>query len=245
MFAYRLIGFFLRKPVTVLMLLIALFILGIIALDKIPVQQLPSGLEVPVIFCRISYMRQDTGISPLEVERSLARPIEEELSTLSGIDKLHSDSYSGSVRFLLFFKQSANMSVMYAEVKDRIDRVRAKLKEPINPPSLFMWNPNDQSVVDCGILWDPKVVSSPFYFIEDVILQRLNNVPGVAKAEISGFVQKSLYIEFISSKVDKHLLNPWLINQKLREDNFLTELGRIKSYDEQLLTVADMTFQSI
>ncbi|MCD4657943.1 MAG: efflux RND transporter permease subunit [Planctomycetes bacterium] len=245
MFGYRLIDFFLRKPVSVLMLFLALLIVGLIAVSKIPVQQMPSGFEFPSVWISTSYVSQDAGISPLEVEENLVKPIEDELSTLSGLEKLHSTAESGSASFWVQFSQDTDMTEMYSEVKDRIDRVRAKSDDPISPPRLFMWNPQNRPIIDCIIMWKRDKVDDPYKYIDNVIMQRLSNISGVARTDIRGLVVNSIYVDLIPSSIEKYNLSTYRVNRALRQDNFMSDIGTIKVFDEKYFAVSDMTFSSV
>ena len=80
------------RPVTVIMLLVAVLVVGSIAYTRIPLGLLPLGLEGQWIHVTVPYR----NAGPEEVEQKITRPLEEALATVPRIDKLRTSSYGSN-----------------------------------------------------------------------------------------------------------------------------------------------------
>lgn len=239
------VRFFLKRPVTITMLLFALLVVGVIANARIPVQEMPAGLEIKFLVVSLDFFRADAGISPREVEEAITKPMEAELSTLPHLERITSRSRDRNSQIILQFGAAADMKSMYSEVKDRVDRVRAKIEEPLNPPQFWTWDPNDQSVMSYGISWDEDYEGDPFFLIEDKLVPLLENVNGVARVDVEGMVDSYIRIEMKADEIARHNLSTFAINSALRGDNFTMAAGTVADGESEYFVVSDARFRSI
>src|SRR4029077_10318463 len=113
----------LRRPVTAVMFYVSLLVIGIIAAFRLPLEILPE-INPPFVAVQLPY----PGSTPEEVERTITRPAEEALATLSGIKEMDSTSGpDGSNIFLQFSDWSRNIAITASEAHDRIDAIRGDL----------------------------------------------------------------------------------------------------------------------
>ncbi len=87
-----------KHPVTTLMAVISVMIIGLVALARLPVDYYPN-IEFPVIAVMTTY----TGAAPEEVEKSITRVIEGAVSGVSGIDYIESTSSEGQSMVTISF----------------------------------------------------------------------------------------------------------------------------------------------
>jgi HAE1 family hydrophobic/amphiphilic exporter-1 len=117
-----------NRPVTVTMCLVALLVVGAVAYTHIPVKLFPSGFDPPHLWVGVQYR----NATPQELEQQVARPLEERLRTVKGIEKIW--SYSSSrwgVDASLRFRQDADMVLAYNQVVDQIERFKPELPEDV------------------------------------------------------------------------------------------------------------------
>ena len=88
----------LRRPVTTIVIFVALSLIGLIASRLLPLEKFPD-IEFPGIFVQIPY----SGSTPEEVERLITRPVEEVLATLSGVERMFSSSDAEQAQIFLRF----------------------------------------------------------------------------------------------------------------------------------------------
>jgi multidrug efflux pump subunit AcrB len=109
-----------RRPVTLLVIFVALLVIGVLAYIRIPVQMMPEGLVEPSLQVWIA----NPGASAQENEQKVVRIIEEQLRTLPGIEGLDSTASDDSAFTFVRFDASTNMELAKAEVRDRVERAR-------------------------------------------------------------------------------------------------------------------------
>jgi HAE1 family hydrophobic/amphiphilic exporter-1 len=94
----------LHRPVTTVVVFVALALVGLIASRLLPLEKFPD-IEFPGIFVQIPY----EGSTPEEVERLITRPVEEALATLSGVERMFSSSSEGQAQVFLQFGWDQSM----------------------------------------------------------------------------------------------------------------------------------------
>ena len=105
-----------NRPVSVAMCLLALLVVGAVGYFRIPVKLFPSGFDPPFLWVGVPYR----GATPRELEQQIARPLEERMRTVKGIETVR--SYSSSrwgVDLSMRFQQDADMVLAYNQVVDQ------------------------------------------------------------------------------------------------------------------------------
>ena len=112
----------LKRPVTAIMFFVSMVAIGLIAAFRLPLEQFPS-IDAPFLFVQIPY----PGSSPSEIERTITRPVEEALSTLTDIQDMQSVSAADNGQLFLQFKWGQNVATKAVEARDKIDAIRTDL----------------------------------------------------------------------------------------------------------------------
>ncbi|MCR4318068.1 MAG: efflux RND transporter permease subunit [Planctomycetes bacterium] len=231
-----------KRPVTITMLIIAVIVTGFLAFTRMPVQLLPGGLQFPVLFIQVPYF--DPTANPKEVEDEITSKVEDALGTISGISDIYSTSNSGGAMVLIFFDGKVNMDSAYAEVYDRMERLRPDFPDGVDRFAVHKFDPNDQPVYDIGITFDEDV-QSPFYLIENNIAKRLEQVDHVAKIDLSGMFQKQVRIQFDRAKLESHRINLATAFQVLSRDNLAMSVGKVTEAGSEYYVRVDGRIDSL
>ena len=123
--------FAIQRPVMMTMLSAIVILLGGISLSRLPVDLLPD-LQQPTVSVRVNY----AGVGPLEMEELVTRPLEQQLSAVSGLERMNSSSNEGSTNINMNFVWGTDLSEAMDDMRMRIDRVRGRLPEDADPPVL-------------------------------------------------------------------------------------------------------------
>ena len=107
----------LHRPIAVTMTLIAIVTLGMLALSRIPISLMPD-IDVPKIVVQMSL----PGSSAQEVEQTAVTPLRQQLSQVSGLRSIESSSRTDAGLITLSFNPGSNMSLLFIEVNEKIDR---------------------------------------------------------------------------------------------------------------------------
>ncbi len=232
--------FALRRPVTVTMILLSLLVVGYIAFSRIAIELLPAGFTPPFLGVWTPYPNS----TPEEVEQQIARPIEESVRTIAGVRRINTNSSSNGCWTFIEFAQGTDMDLAYAQLRDRMDRVRAELPEDVERVYLRKWSEDDDP-----ILWitftQVKPHPDPYLLIENHVQKPLERIDGVAKVEIWGAYEKSILIHINQDLVKSYKINLYQVIQRLRQDNFAISSGFIREGGRKIYVRSLGKFRSL
>ena len=120
--------FSLQRRITVLMLLATSMVVGVIATTGIPLELFPRGYTAPSLNVRALW----SDAPSQEMLDKVALPLEEELSTVSGLANQVTFATTGFSRVFLSFKLGTDMDVAYREVRDRVERAKARMPDDVD-----------------------------------------------------------------------------------------------------------------
>lgn len=167
------------RPVTVVVLLAAILVVGIIAYTRIRIQLMPSGMEDSSLGVGIPY----SNATPQEVEQQIARPLEEAMRTVPGVKSIR--TYSSSrwgADASIDFRQGTDMAVAYNQVMDRVERLKPLLPDGVDRRNvrIWKWRSDDWPIMWAGVSLNPNIKDT-YGFIETNLQRPLQRIDGVAK----------------------------------------------------------------
>ena len=112
-------GFSINKPVTTLVFLASIIVMGVISTTRMKLAYFPD-VEFPGIFIQVPYPNS----SPQQIEKNIIKPIEEALSTLSGIKKMESRATADEGSIQLQFDWGVKLDMVRTEVAEKIEMIR-------------------------------------------------------------------------------------------------------------------------
>jgi len=236
----RLVSLSLRRPIAVTVLLASTLVLGLVATLGIPIELVPRGFEEP--FLRVVVPWRDAPAP--EVLDKIVRPLEEELATVGGIDRINSLSLVGSGRIFMRFKQGTDMDVAYREVRDRVERARRRLPEDVE--RIYMRKDDDTGIpiFVLGLSIDDTLANA-YDLIENEIVLPLERIDGVAAVDTNGLVEKEILIELDRERAAAAGINIWSLAQDLGQDNFTMASGQVRAADRKLLLRSKATYDTL
>jgi HAE1 family hydrophobic/amphiphilic exporter-1 len=212
-----------RRPITVLMLVVSLLVLGAISFGRLPLNFLPEA-EFPYIGVQIPY---PNGV-PSQVEREITRPIEEILATLGGVKDI--ESYSdGDVAYVgVEFDWGRDVDVLRLEVKEKIDQIRPELPSDIQQILLFTFNTNDIPIVEGRISAKDRDLSESYGLLETRVVDRLARLAGVGRVYIDGVEPADLSVYLKLDRIKEHNVDVGRLFAQLRDSNFDLSVGHVE-----------------
>lgn len=232
--------FSLERRITVLVLLLSVLVVGAVAAISIPLELIPSGFTPP--FLSVSVPWSDAPAP--EVLEKVLLPLEEELSTVRGLDRMSSFAATGFGRVALSFKHGTDMDVAYREARDRVQRARPLLPEDADRVFIRKDSSSGFPVAVIGVLIDPEV-GDAFDLIESEVVPRLERIDGVASVERQGLVDKEVLIEIDRERAEAAGLNIYQLAQQLSADNFSLASGKVTSGGREVLLRSVARYDSI
>lgn len=214
--------FGLKRPVTTVMVLVSLLIVGAVATFHIPLRLLPAGLDPPFLGIWMRYPNS----SPEENARLITKPLEEYLWTVRGVKQIRSRSDRERCGIWIEFYGETDMDVAYLEVRDRIERARRELPSDLRYIYLRRFGDNEQPVMWFNVLVNQNV-EDPYRLIQDEIVLPLQRVDGVAAVETWGGDPKQVQITLLMDKLKQYRLEVREVVRALQRADFAISGGWI------------------
>lgn len=233
----RMYEFFVRRPIALTSLLVLLLVTSAIAFSRLPLQLLPSGLQQ----ARLTIFLPNPGATAQENEARVARVVEEQLQTLSGIERVRSFIEADMVRVRVTFDANVDMDLAKAEVRDRLERARPQLPETVEQIQLWSSDADQMPIIWFGILHGDDEDRSG-WLVDRVVKPRLEAVAGVSRVEIFGVLEDSMRILLDEQRVEAAQLDLGDLIRRLSADNFAQPLGEFEDGGRRYLLRSDMRF---
>jgi len=212
-----------KRPVTAIMFFVSLFVIGLIAAVRLPLEAFPE-VSPPFIFVQIPY----AGSTPEEVERTVLRPVEEAMSTMSGIKRLDSEAKAdGATVFMQFTNWERDVAIAASEARERIDAIRADLPDDLQRYFVLKFSTTDQPVLRVRLASDTQNLTGAFDLIDREFKRRLERIPGVARVEISGAPPNEVEIAIQPDRLTAHNLSLNDLTTRLQAVNFSVSAGQV------------------
>ena len=211
----------LRRPVTTVVMFVALALVGLIAARLLPLEKFPD-IEFPGIFIQVPY----EGSTPEEVERLITRPIEEALATLSGVEEMVSTSSESQAQVFLQFSWDESMGAKGIEARAKVDGIRHELPDDVRRVFIFTGSLGDQPVLQLRISSERDLGDS-YELLDRLLKRRIERIEGVSRVELQGVDPKEIRILIDADRMSAHGINIDQLKQLLERSNFAVSAGRI------------------
>src|SRR5687767_10251839 len=228
-----------HRPVTMFMLSAIITLLGFISLTRLPVDLMPE-FQQPTLNIRTSY----AGVGPLEMEELITRPIEQAVGAVPGLTRIESSSSEGNSQVQLNFEWGSDLAEAADEVRTRMDRIRARLPEDADPPTIQKFDPSQLPVAQIGIEgdYDPVTLRE---IAQNEIAPRFERIDGVAAVNVNGGLRRQIHVDLSKEKITALNLSVTQVVSSLRQENQNTPLGEIYQGDSTFLVRSQGQFQSV
>ncbi len=221
--------FSIRRPVAMVVIIIALMCVGLLALKNLRVNQIPD-VEMPVLVVNIPY----PGASPETVEREIILRVEKSLQSISGLYQIRSYADESNASIVLQFNFKKNMIEASDEVRNAIGSVRYKLPAEMREPVLVRIDPGAQPIMQMGLSSKTLSHAEISRLAEDDLATRFRAIEGVAVVNVNGALRRELSVLLRSEKLREYNVSVSEVVAALRAQNTTSPVGRVKGpLDEQ------------
>jgi len=225
--------FCIRRPIAAVMFNLALALVGLVALSRLPVRELPD-IDPPVVSATTVY----PGANAELVEADVTEPLEQEINNIPGIKILRSESREQVSIITVEFELNHSVDIGAQDIRDRISRVRDKLPEDIKEPIVAKQDADAQEVMWIALFSESRSTLELSNLAERQIRDRLQVVPGVGGINFGGQKRPSMRIWLDSSKMAARQITAADIRALLQRENVELPSGRIEGEKRSLSIVA-------
>lgn len=205
----------------------ALLVLGTVAYERLPVQLVPTGYDLPFFYVSIPTLPSN----PKDIEDQVAVPVEEMLSTVRNIKRMRTTVRSTDVGIYLAFEDGTDMTEAYNQVHDRLERVLPSLPEDVSRYLIWKYDPTDQPIYWFGVSLPPERAGGAedsTSYLEEHISRPLERLDGVSRIQVLGASERRVQIRLDEERIQSAGLTAFDIMRDLREDNFILAAGTLE-----------------
>ena len=221
--------FSIKRPVSTVVIIIALMCLGLMALKNLRVNQIPD-VEQPVMVVQIPY----PGASPETVEREIINRVEKALQSIPQVYQIRSTASESSAQIVIIFNFKKNMVEASDEIRNAIASVRHKMPVEMREPILRRIDPSAQPIMQLALSAQNQSHAEISRLAEDVLADRFRGIPGVAVVNVNGALRRELSVLLRAEKLREYNVSVTEVVNALRLQNTTAPVGRVKgTMDEQ------------
>lgn len=216
-----------NKPVTTLLIFIAVIIIGIFSYKSLPVDQLPE-MEPPYI----SVMTVYAGANASELETNVSKLLENGLNSVDGLKEITSTSKDNMSLVTLEFEWGYNLDEAVNDIRSSIDMIYDNLPDGVSRPLIFKFNTSMMPIMQYAITADDSY-SGLEKIIDDNVINVLNRIDGIGNVSLSGAPQRYVYIDLDPRQLEAYNLSVEAIGQAIGNNNINLASGSVKMGKEQ------------
>lgn len=181
------------RPVAVTMTVVAILIVGIVAIGRLPVSLMPD-VDIPQITVQLDYK----GASAREVDQTVIQPLRRELLQLPSLEQIRCNAVSGGGNIFLQFEHGSDIDYIFIEVNEKVDRALQKMPEGLSRPKVIKASATDIPAFFVDVVGgdgtDEGFISLS-RFSQEVIAKRIEQLPQVALVDVSGILGSRIVVD--------------------------------------------------
>jgi HAE1 family hydrophobic/amphiphilic exporter-1 len=215
--------FSIRRPVATVAIIIALMCLGLLALNKLRVNQIPD-VQQPVIVVNVPY----PGASPETVEREIIDRVEKALQSIPQVYQIRSTAAEGNAQIVIIFNFKKNMVEASDEIRNAIASVRYKLPVEMREPILQRIDPAAEPIMQLALSSSTQTHAEISRLAEDVLADRFRAIDGVSVVTVNGSLKRELSVLLHAEKLREYNVSVTDVVNALQAQNTTAPVGRVK-----------------
>ncbi len=221
-----------KRPVLAIVMSIVIVLFGGIGYKYLGIREYPS-IDPPIITVRTSY----TGANADIIESQITEPLEKAINGVAGIRSLTSASNQGISSITVEFNLDENLETAANDVRDKVSQAVLQLPKDLDaPPVVSKADANSDAILALTIQSDTKSQLQVSDYAENVILDRLQTIPGVSTIQIWGQKRYAMRLWLDPIKLSAYHLTPLDVKAALDRENVELPAGKITG-DATELTV--------
>lgn len=210
----------LRRPRLVLTVMAILLIGGVSAYMSLPKESFPA-VDIPYFYVSVS----DTGVSPHDVERLIAKPVEDRLQDLDGLKTMTTTSETGHLSVFLEFNVNANKDKALSDIRAKLDGVSNDLPDEATTPSVTAISFTDIPVVDVAVYGN--VPERTLVQHAKDLRDELKTLPDVQDVTLSGARDEMMEVQIDLTRLEAYGLTSGQLLDALSKNNMSVPAGTL------------------
>ncbi len=211
-----------EKPISTLMVFVAVIVIGIYSYIKLPIDQYPK-MDPPYITVMATY----PGANATDIEQNVTKQLEDQLNSVDDLKEMTSTSYENLGVVTLEFEWGINLDNASNDVRDAVDKAMNNLPDDIDRPTIMRISTSMMPTLVYAVTADQSY-SGLYKILDDKVIMNLNRVDGVASAYVSGIAERVVYVDLDPNKLDAYNLTLSQVGNAIYAENKDVSAGNVK-----------------
>ena len=188
---------FIHRPIATTLIMVAVFLVGLVAFPSLPVAPLPQ-VDFPTITVSASL----PGASPDTMATSVAQPLERQIAQIPGVSQMTSTSSLGATAITVQFDLNRNIDAAANDIQAAINAAAGQLPKDLpSPPTYRKVNPSDTPILILSVQSDVAPVIDVDDAAENILAQHLSQISGVSLVRVGGQQTPAIRIQIDPAKL--------------------------------------------
>lgn len=223
------IGVFIKRPVFTTMLVMLLVVFGISSYSGLGIDLYPD-VDMPLVTVSITY----EGASPEELESLVTKPVEDAVSSVSGIKTLSSITREGRSQTIIEFEFGTDPKMAANDVREKVAGIRRRLPDNIDEPVVQRVDLSAQAVVYFSLSSDVRPRGEIRKIATDVVKDQLQQLDGVGDVSIYGAGDREIQVLLDPHKLEAYNITFQQIYNAVNNQNVNIPGGHVKDQGMEL-----------
>ena len=177
-----------KRPVTTILVFVALIVLGLFSLKNLPIDLFPD-IETNTIMVMTTY----TGTSAADIEQNVTRPLENTLNSVEHLKHITSNSRENISIITLEFEYGYDIDALTNDVRDKLDMVSSMMPDDANTPIIFKFSSDMIPIVLLSAQAGPSMPGL-YKILDENVANPLARVDGVGSVSIAGAPKREIHV---------------------------------------------------
>ena len=213
-----------RRPLVAVVISALLTVFGLVAFAKLTVREMPD-VQTPSVSITTTY----EGAAPEVMESQVTKPIEDQLSGISGIKNINSVTRKGRSSITVEFKLGWNMLEGTSDVRDAISRARPKLPDEADEPMVTKDNGNGDVAIWLNFSSTQMDRTAMTDYANRMLVDSLSLVDGVSEVSLSGDLTQVMYVRLRPADMAARGITVSDVQDALKRENIELPGGEIRN----------------
>ena len=217
----------LKRPVSTLLVILAIVVFGVASLLGMPME-LMQDMNMPMQLVMVVY----PGASASDVDSLVVDPIEDAVSTLSGVSSVTSYANENMAMVMLMYDYDTDNDDNYSALKEKLDGLQSTLPDSCHTPSIMEMSVNSMPTMMVSV--NSNGSADALKYAEDTVVPELEKLSGVAQVETSGGTENYVQVLLNEEKMSQYGLNISTIAQMIGAADFTIPAGSVSNGNQDL-----------
>lgn len=216
-----------NKPITTGLIFVAVIVLGLFSLTRLPIDQMPE-MDPPYVTVMTTY----AGANASDIETNITNLVENSLNSVDGLKNITSSSRDNISVVSLEFEWGSNIDEALNDIRSYVDILYDNLPDGVSRPMILKLNSSAMPVMTYGFT-AKESYSGLDRILEDNVVNELNRIDGIGNITVSGAPERYVYIDLDPKQLDSYGIPLELVGQAISSNNLDLASGTVKMGKEQ------------